>query len=326
MIDAGPAAVPALRALDPVGIVFSGALDLDTCAGRRTTATELAGFATSAHYPGSPDHQRSVARASSTRRTPAAGWGTTSTPAAWPPTPAAVTDLRIAGLRRRRDRPWRWRGTGAIESVQLSITSQGRARRASLEPDAARRGHPRSGRPPERSTTRTRWTSWWRRARPTRRRVNNHRLTREEILHWVFPGERAVVSLARVDGAAGSVLLRHHVRERTRRRRGFHRRRPAASAAAGWAGWSSSTCTTERPSWACRVLVTDNEQNNHGIRRLNAELGYVPVYGVHRMRQHALIPLNRGVLAPSGSASPSRPRGRRAARRPATSGRRATRR
>ena len=34
-----------------------------------------------------------------------------------------------------------------------------------------------------------------------------------------------------------------------------------------------------------RRLYTDNEENNHGIRRVNAALGYVPDYGLFRLRK-----------------------------------------
>jgi RimJ/RimL family protein N-acetyltransferase len=34
-----------------------------------------------------------------------------------------------------------------------------------------------------------------------------------------------------------------------------------------------------------RRLYTDNEENNAGIRRVNKALGYVPEYGLFRMRK-----------------------------------------
>ena len=34
-----------------------------------------------------------------------------------------------------------------------------------------------------------------------------------------------------------------------------------------------------------RRMFTDNEENNHGIRRVNAALGYRPEYGLYRLRK-----------------------------------------
>ena len=306
--------------------MFSGALDLDTVAGRRTTATGWSASRYSAHIPGVAGPPAQTYWCSSTRRTPAAGWGTTSTRRCL----AAHAEPRHrpadAGLRRRPRPPWRWRCTGATRSVQLSITS-----RVELverhRADATRRRHPRGGRRPDVPRPRRAATRWWRRARPTPRRANNHLMTRDEIRStgssrrarqssaWpASTGSRrrsasascretapraawaSRASTPRFRGRGLGRLVKQHVHHRAARAR-----HPAADART-----TSSTTT--------------------GIRRLNEELGLRPRLRRAPDAPHALIRLNRGVLAPSGPASPSRPRGRRAARRPATSGRRATRR
>ena len=184
---------------------------------------EVVGFATPRNIPGVAGPPAQRPRRSSTRRTPAVGWGTTSTPAAWPRNRRRDRPAD-AGLRRRRDRHGGRRSTGAIEVSQRSITS-GSSWTSDAEPGAAGRRHPGSGRRPERRRTRTRWTSWWRRARPTRRRVNNHRMTRGRSAMGL-PRRARIVCLARVDGQPAAfcfgICPRAH-----RRRCGFHRRRPA---------------------------------------------------------------------------------------------------
>jgi GNAT superfamily N-acetyltransferase len=114
--------------------------------------------------------------------------------------------------------------------------------------------------------------------------TTSHVMTLGEIREYVFPGERPLGCLARVggvpaaltfvivapDGKTGNVvytgvdprfrgrglgkLVKHEVQHRAR-------------------------------SWGVERFVTENEENNHGIRALNADMGYVVLWGVYRMRR-----------------------------------------
>jgi GNAT superfamily N-acetyltransferase len=112
--------------------------------------------------------------------------------------------------------------------------------------------------------------------------ANNHVTTREEMAAWVFPGERGVGSLARVDGVPAAIAFAI-VSE------------PAGVGGVGYTGVDpqfrgrglgrlvKQHVHHRAAALGIRSLGTDNEENNRGIRRLNAELGYVPAYGVLRM-------------------------------------------
>jgi GNAT superfamily N-acetyltransferase len=114
--------------------------------------------------------------------------------------------------------------------------------------------------------------------------VNSHLMTREEMQHWVFPGERAVVSLARVDGHPAAFCLGIVSETAPEGGVGFTGVDPRFRGR-GLGRLVKQHVHHRAAELGIRELVTDNEQHNDGIRRLNAELGYVPVYGVHRMRR-----------------------------------------
>ncbi len=113
---------------------------------------------------------------------------------------------------------------------------------------------------------------------------NNHLMTLAEIRKYVFPGERGIVCLARVDGVPAALCF----------------------AIAGDGGDDGSVAYTGvDPAFRGRGLgrlvkqhvhhrahesgvvrlSTDNEEHNEGIRRLNDEMGFTTAYGVYRMRQ-----------------------------------------
>ena len=113
---------------------------------------------------------------------------------------------------------------------------------------------------------------------------NNHLMTLAEIRKYVFPGERGIVCLARVDGVPAALCF----------------------AIAGDGGDDGSVAYTGvDPTFRGRRLgrlvkqhvhhrahesgvvrlSTDNEEHNQGIRRLNDEMGFTTAYGVYRMRQ-----------------------------------------
>jgi len=113
---------------------------------------------------------------------------------------------------------------------------------------------------------------------------NNHLMTLAEIRKYVFPGERGIVCLARVDGVPAALCF----------------------AIAGDGGDDGSVAYTGvDPTFRGRGLgrlvkqhvhhrahesgvvrlSTDNEEHNEGIRRLNDEMGFTTAYGVYRMRQ-----------------------------------------
>ena len=113
---------------------------------------------------------------------------------------------------------------------------------------------------------------------------NNHLMTLAEIRKYVFPGERGIACLARVDGVPAALCF----------------------AIAGDGGVEGSVAYTGvDPAFrgrglgrlvkqhvhhrahesGVRRLTTDNEEHNEGIRRLNDEMGFTTAYGVYRMRQ-----------------------------------------
>ena len=123
--------------------------------------------------------------------------------------------------------------------------------------------------------------------------TNSHLMTIPDVRQYVLPGEYGIATLARVDGVpaalcfaiaeddgddAGVVYTGVDPRFRGHGlgrlvKQDVHRRAYASGV---------------------RLLSTDNEERNHGIRRLNAEMGFVEEYGVHRMRKV----LSAGATAP----------------------------
>ena len=194
-------------------------------AGRRTTATELAGFGYSGNYPGvaGPPAQRldvrrrsAYARARRPRRHDLHAHCLAAQA-------ERVTDLRTRVYDGDATGPWRSAKHWGYRGQSSAPSPAGSSWSSVAAPGATGRRHPRRGRRPGVPRTTTRWTRWWRRARPTRRRANNHRMTlaRRSASTGSSPASAAVVSLARVDGAAGGVLLRRSCRRRRGRGRAW---------------------------------------------------------------------------------------------------------
>ena len=104
-------------------------------------------------------------------------------------------------------------------------------------------------------------------------------MTLAEIRKYVFPGERGIACLARVDGVSpprsASAICR--------RRRGPRGRAPSRAWTRRFRGRGLGRLVKEHVhhrahELGMRRLTTDNEEHNEGIRRLNAELG------LHRRR------------------------------------------
>jgi GNAT superfamily N-acetyltransferase len=259
--------------------VFSGALDLDT-APVAYDGDRLVGFATSAHYKGSPDHQRSVlvlVDAAYAGR----GLGHDLHDRCLDAHTDVVTDVRTRvfdGDEIAMAVALHW----GYEPVQLSITSRVELEGVT-EPDV-----------PEGVTLEAvddmtvddqgALDELVAVSQTNPEAVNSHRMTREEMQHWIFPGERPVVSLARVDGEPAAFCLGIMSKTAPEGGLGFTGVDPRFRGR-GLGRLVKQHVHRRAAELGVRVLVTDNEQNNHGIRRLNAELGYVPVYGVHRMRR-----------------------------------------
>jgi GNAT superfamily N-acetyltransferase len=259
--------------------VFSGALDLDT-APVAYDGDRLAGFATSAHYRGSPDHQRSV-HVFVDEAYAGRGLGHDLHARCLAAHSDAVTDVRTRvydGDETAMAVARHW----GYESVQLSITSRVELE-ATLEPE------PPPGVTLEAADGLTvddqdALDELIAASQTNPETVNNHRLTRGEMLHWVFPGERAVVSLARVDGQPAAFCFGIVSETAAEGGVGFTGVDPRFRGR-GLGRLVKQHVHHRAAELGIRVLVTDNEQHNQGIRRLNAELGYVPVHGVHRMRR-----------------------------------------
>jgi len=113
---------------------------------------------------------------------------------------------------------------------------------------------------------------------------NNHLMTLAEIRKYVFPGERGIVCLARVDGVPAALCfaiagdggddgrVAYTGVDPTFRGRGLGRL------------VKQHVHHRAHESGVVR-LSTDNEEHNEGIRRLNDEMGFTTAYGVYRMRQ-----------------------------------------
>ena len=259
--------------------VFSGALELDT-APVAYDGDRLAGFAVSVHFVGSPEHQRSVLvfvdDADAGR-----GLGHELHALCLAAHPDGVTDLRTRvydgdDTAMAVARHW------GYESVQLSITSR-------VELSGVTRPDAPAGVTLEAVDDLTvddqeAFDELVAVSQTNPEAVNSHRMTREEMQHWVFPGERAVVSLARVDGQPAAFCLGIVSETAPEGGLGFTGVDPRFRGR-GLGRIVKQHVHHRAAELGIRELVTDNEQHNDGIRRLNAELGYVPVYGVHRMRR-----------------------------------------
>lgn len=113
---------------------------------------------------------------------------------------------------------------------------------------------------------------------------NSHVMTREEMRGWVDEGEVPVGSLLRVGGVPAAVSFGSVVVEDGIGGVGYTGVDPAHRGR-GLARAVKQHLHHQAAALGVRRLYTDNEENNAGIRRVNTELGYVPQYGVHRLRR-----------------------------------------
>jgi len=259
--------------------VFSGALELDM-APVAHDGDRLAGFAVTAHYKGSPDHQRSVLvfvdEAYAGR-----GLGHDLHARCLAAHTDRVTDLRTRvydGDETAMAVALHW----GYEPVQLSITS--RVELAGVKEPEVPEGVTLEAVDDMTVHDQAALDELVAASQTNPEAANSHRTTREEMQHWIFPGERPVVSLARVDGQPAAFCLGIMSETAPEGGLGFTGVDPRFRGR-GLGRLVKQDVHRRAAELGIRVLVTDNEQNNHAIRRLNAELGYVPVYGVHRMRR-----------------------------------------
>jgi GNAT superfamily N-acetyltransferase len=113
---------------------------------------------------------------------------------------------------------------------------------------------------------------------------NNHLMTIEEMTHWAFPGERALGSLARVDGVPAAIAFALVEDGGDSGGVGYTGVDPRFRGR-GLGRLVKEDVHHRAAGLGIRTLGTDNEEHNQGIRRLNAELGYQVTHGVYRMRQ-----------------------------------------
>ena len=113
---------------------------------------------------------------------------------------------------------------------------------------------------------------------------NSHLLTREEMLGWVDDGEVALGTVVRVDGVPAAVSFGSVSSAECIGGVGYTGVDPAFRGR-GLAVLAKSHLHQQAVGLGVHRMFTDNEENNHGIRRVNTALGYVPVYGLHRMRK-----------------------------------------
>ncbi len=259
--------------------LFSGAVERDTVAVAHDE-DRLAGFGLSVHFRGSPDHQRSVLVMVDDRDA-GAGLGHDLHERCLASHPDSVTDVRTRvfdgdEVAMAVARHW------GYESVQLSITSRVELGvvPAPVPPDGVTLEAIDELRVGDQEALDTLVAV----SQTNPETANNHLLTPDEMRHWVFPDERPVISLARVDGRPAAFCLGIVAREGDEGGVGFTGVDPRFRGR-GLGRLVKEHVHHRAAGLGIRVLSTDNEQHNHGIRRLNESLGYVPVFGVHRMRR-----------------------------------------
>ena len=112
----------------------------------------------------------------------------------------------------------------------------------------------------------------------------SHVTTREEMRGWVDEGEVPLGSLLRVGGVPAAVAVGSCLPEQRIGNVGYTGVDPAHRGR-GLAVLVKQHLHHQAAALGVRRLYTDNEEHNAGIRRVNAALGYVPQYGVHRLRK-----------------------------------------
>ena len=113
----------------------------------------------------------------------------------------------------------------------------------------------------------------------------SHVMTRDEMRGWVDEGELPLGSVVRVDGTPAAVTFGGVVPADGIGGVGYTGVDPRFRGR-GLARLAKQHLHHQAAELGVRRLYTDNEENNHGIRRVNAALGYVPDHGLFRLRKH----------------------------------------
>ena len=248
-----------------------------------TVATEderVVGWGYAMHIPGVPEHQRSCYVLVGDE---AAGRGTGRELYARvrAGVPASVTDLRTRVFRGDEvalavAEHW------GFESVQVSITS--RLVLDDVAPAVSPDGVSLEVADDLRFADAEAVEAMFAASQTNPEATNSHLMTIPGVRRYVFPGEHGIATVARVDGVPAALCF-------------------AIVAEDGDDGGVAYTGVDPRfrgrglgrlvkqdvhhraYQYGIRRLGTDNEEHNEGIRRLNAEMGFVEEYGVHRMRR-----------------------------------------
>jgi len=112
----------------------------------------------------------------------------------------------------------------------------------------------------------------------------SHVITRAEMHGWIDEGEVPLGTLVRVDGIPAAVTFGGVIPADGIGGVGYTGVDPQFRGR-GLGRLAKQHLHHQAAGLGVRRLYTDNEQNNHGIRRVNAALGYEPDYGLFRMRK-----------------------------------------
>ena len=113
---------------------------------------------------------------------------------------------------------------------------------------------------------------------------NSHVITRGEMHGWIDAGEVPLGTLVRVHGIPAAVTFGGVIPADGIGGVGYTGVDPQFRGR-GLGRLAKQHLHHQAAQLGVRRLYTDNEENNHGIRRVNARLGYVADYGLFRMRK-----------------------------------------
>jgi GNAT superfamily N-acetyltransferase len=112
---------------------------------------------------------------------------------------------------------------------------------------------------------------------------NSHVMTRDEMRGWVDDGEVPLGTLVRVEGVPAAITFGSVVPGDGIGAVGYTGVDPAFRGR-GLGRLAKQHLHHQAAGLGVRRMFTDNEANNHGIRRVNAAMGYRPEYGLYRLR------------------------------------------
>jgi GNAT superfamily N-acetyltransferase len=121
---------------------------------------------------------------------------------------------------------------------------------------------------------------------------SSHLMTRAEMQHWIDPGETPVACLARVDGHPAALVYGIVVKatgEKPGEGGVAYTGVDPAYRGRGLGRLVKEQLHARAAQLGIPWLMTDNEENNAGIRHVNEQMGYVKTHGVYRLR-HTLGP------------------------------------